>query len=215
MNEVAGFLEVGLLPSVALQEFERRWTAQGKPLPPGFELRLGGEALQRNNAVGNLMASVSVLAVAMLSILVLSFSSFRLAGVIVLVGVLSVGSGLLGLWLGGYPFGFMAIIGSMGLIGVAINDSIVVLANLQQSAIDQPVTVDSVVEVVVRATRHVWATTLTTVAGFAPLVWGGGDFWPPLAITIAGGVLGATLLALILVPSLFLVLNRRPVAAGS
>jgi multidrug efflux pump subunit AcrB len=210
MNEVAGFLEVGLLPSIALGEFQRRWQASGQELPPGFELRLGGENLQRNNAVGNLLANVAVLTVAMLATLVLSFSSFRLAAVIVLIAILSVGLGMLGLWIGGYPFGFMAIIGSMGLIGVAINDSIVVQANLQTAISDQPLTTELAVDVVVRATRHVLATTLTTVAGFAPLIWSGGQFWPPLAVTIAGGVAGATVLALVLVPCLFRLLHPRP-----
>jgi predicted RND superfamily exporter protein len=54
---------------------------------------------------------------------------------------------------------------------------------------------------VLRATRHVVATSVTTLAGFTPLVLAGGGFWPPLAITIASGVSGATLLALVFVPA--------------
>ena len=57
----------------------------------------------------------------------LSFGSFRLAGLILVVAICSVGLGMIGLWIGGYPFGFMAIVGTMGLVGVAINDAIVVL----------------------------------------------------------------------------------------
>ncbi len=52
-------------------------------------------------------------------------------------------------------------------------------------------------------TRHVVATTLTTIAGFTPLIVDGGQFWPPLAIAIAGGVSGATLLALFFVPAIY------------
>ena len=63
-------------------------------------------------------------------------------------------------------------------------------------------------EVVVRSSRHVFATTSTTIAGFLPLIIEGGGFWPPLAITIAGGVVGATLLALVFVPSSYLIVNR-------
>ena len=59
-------------------------------------------------------------------------------------------------------------------------------------------------EVVVRCTRHVLSTTLTTAGGFGPLLLAGGTLWPPLAITIAGGVLGATSLALYFVPAAFL-----------
>jgi multidrug efflux pump subunit AcrB len=63
---------------------------------------------------------------------------------------------------------------------------------------------DAVVEVVVRASRHIVATSLTTMAGFAPLVLAGGGFWPPLAVSIAGGVGGATILALYYVPSVYI-----------
>ena len=57
--------------------------------------------------------------------------------------------------------------------------------------------------------RHVLATTITTVAGFMPLLVAGGGFWPPLAIAIAGGVFGATLLALYFVPAAYLLLMGR------
>lgn len=59
---------------------------------------------------------------------------------------------------------------------------------------------------VVRSTRHVVATSLTTIAGFVPLLLGGGGFWPPLAIAIAGGVGGATVLALYFAPSAYVLL---------
>ena len=59
-------------------------------------------------------------------------------------------------------------------------------------------------KVVVHSTRHVLATSMTTVAGFMPLILGGGGFWPPLATAISGGVIGATLLALVLIPAGFL-----------
>ncbi|MEN0112117.1 MAG: hypothetical protein AAF805_15460, partial [Planctomycetota bacterium] len=49
----------------------------------------------------------------------------------------------------------------------------------------------------------------TTIAGFMPLILGGGGFWPPMAVTIAGGVGGATLLALVLAPSGYLALMCR------
>lgn len=203
MNEIGAFLTAGTLPAVALAEFQERLDASGFELPLGYSLEYGGEASKRNDAVGNLMASVGVLMALMVATLVLSFGSFRLAAVIGGVGFLSIGLGLGSLWIFGFPFGFMAIIGTMGLIGIAINDSIVVLATLQEEHGTQPASSDAIVNTVVGCTRHVVATTLTTVAGFLPLIFGGGQFWPPLAVAIAGGVIGATLLALVFVPSAY------------
>ena len=63
-------------------------------------------------------------------------------------------------------------------------------------------------EVVFHSTRHILSTTFTTMAGFTPLIVGGGGFWPPLAIAIAGGVAGATILALYFVPATYMLLMK-------
>lgn len=214
MNLVSGFVTAGTLPSVALQDFEKRLAASEFKLPAGYTLEYGGEASQRDDAVGNLMANVGVLCVLMVAVLVLSFGSFRLTGMILAVAACSVGLGILALWAGGYPFGFMAIIGIMGLVGVAINDSIVVLAALQSQLRSGLGSLEDTVQTVVGSTRHVLATTLTTIAGFTPLILDGGQFWPPLAVAIAGGVGGATLLALFFVPAVFRLLNRECASAA-
>lgn len=203
MNEVGGFLVAGLLPSVALAEFQQRLAASDIELPPGYEVRYGGEASKRDDAVGNLMASVGVLMAMMLATLVLALGSFRLAAIIGAIALFSIGLGLLAIGLGGYPFGFMAIIGTMGLIGVAINDSIVVISALHENHRGQPTSPEAIATTVSHCTRHVIATTVTTVAGFAPLILSGGQFWPPLAVAISGGVVGATLLAIIFAPAAY------------
>jgi len=146
--------------------------------------------------------------VLMLATLVLSFNSFRLAALIAVVAGLSAGMGLLSLWLFDYPFGFMAIIGTLGLIGVAVNDAIVVLAAMREHPQARRGEREAVGGVVLRSTRHVLSTTVTTVAGFTPLILSRSSFWPPLAVVIAGGVAGATLLALYFVPSAYILLMR-------
>lgn len=210
MDEVSAYLTAGTLPATALMEFQKRFAASGFELPSGYELAYGGEASKRDDAVGSLLASIGLLLVMMVATLVLSFGSFRLAAIIGGVGILSIGLGLGSLWIFGYPFGFMAIIGTMGLVGIAINDSIVVLATLQEDHGREPAQIDAIVQTVVGCSRHVIATTLTTVAGFMPLIWSGGGFWPPLAVAIAGGVLGATLLALVFVPAAYRLVYSMP-----
>jgi multidrug efflux pump subunit AcrB len=204
VNVVRGYITAGVLPGKVLADYREQLEAGGLSLPAGYEMEFGGEFAERNEAVGNLSASLGVLVVVMAATLVLSFGSFRLAGIIAVVAAMSGGLGFGSLWLFGYPFGFMAIVGTMGLIGVAINDSIVVLAALREDEHVRAGDPGAIRNVVVRSSRHVFATTLTTIAGFLPLIIEGGGFWPPLAITIAGGVAGATLLALVFVPSAYL-----------
>ena len=206
MNEIQAFSPAGMLPSTVLLAFEQRLAESGIVMPIGYSLSFGGESAKRDEAVGNLMANVGILAVLMVATLVLSFGSFRMAIIVGSVGLLSIGLGLGALWVFNFPFGFTAIIGAMGLMGVAINDSIVVLAALQGNPEARSGNRDAVVETVSTATRHIVSTSLTTMAGFTPLIIAGGGFWPPLAVAIAGGVCGATVLALYFAPSAYLLL---------
>jgi multidrug efflux pump subunit AcrB len=210
MNEVQCFITAGTLPSKVLAAFEKRLSeSEFAEMPAGYRLEIGGEASERDAAVSRLMANVSILAVAMVGALVLALKSFRLASLIGIVATLSIGLGMGALWLFGYPFGFMAIVGTMGLIGIAINDSIVVVAALAANPAVRSGDIDATVDTIVEVTRHVLATTATTVVGFLPLLLSGGGFWPPLAVAIGTGVAGATIISITFVPSAFRLMNMR------
>ncbi len=227
-NEVKAYLQAGVLPSVVLDQLQQRLAAADFQVPAGYQLQIGGESEKRNEAISNLIANAVILFALMLLALVAVLGSFRSALIIASVGGLAVGLGPLALYLFGFPFGFMAIVGTMGLVGVAINDSIVVLAAIRandrlkfpanagddldpvlpETEETEPAeTPRDLDEVVFGCTRHILATTLTTMIGFLPLVIGGGKFWPPLAIVISAGVGGATMLALYFVPSMNLLLR--------
>lgn len=210
-NEVQSFITAGTLPSDVLEDVNTELERVGfaEQLPAGYRLEIGGEASERNAAVERLMANVTVLAVGMVGSLVLALASFRLAGLIGFVATLSIGLGMGALWIFGYPFGFMAIVGTMGLIGIAINDSIVVVAALKSKPAVMAGDIDETVETVVEVTRHVLATTFTTVFGFMPLLLSGGGFWPPLAVAIGTGVVGATLISVTLVPCVLRLFSGR------
>ena len=208
MNEVRGYTFAGVLPSAVLKPLQNEIDSGRFPIPYGYHVEFGGESSKRDEAVNALWARIGMLVVLMITALVLSLQSFRAASIIAAVAGLSFGLGFLSVWLFDYPRGFTSIVGTMGLIGIAINDSIVVLAALRRHATASTGETLGVVDVVMRETRHVVATTLTTIAGFVPLLLSGGEFWPPLAVAIGGGVAGATLLALITVPSVHLIATR-------
>ena len=210
-NEIKAYVAAEILPSAVVRDFRQQLELSGFELPEGYFLEYGGETEQRSAAVEKLIANGVILFALMLLTLVASFQSFRCAFVIAAVGGLSAGLGPLSLSWFGYPLGFMAIVGTMGLVGIAINDSIVVLAAIRSSPKARQGDRIEIVQEVSHSTRHIIATTLTTIVGFLPLIIGGGGFWPPLAITIAGGVSGATFLALYFTPSAYLVMcgNKR------
>lgn len=209
VNTIDGFVAAGVLPSVVLKDFQARLKASGFTLPSGYRLEIGGEAEERNSAVANLVSTVGVLGVLMLATLVLTFNSFILAGLVVVVAILSVGLGFLALWVSGSPFGFTAVVGTIGLIGIAVNESTVTLAALLEDRWARRGDRKATGEVVLHATRHMITTTITDVAGFAPLLVDPTGFWNPLAIVVAGGLGGTTFLALYFLPAVYVLLRRR------
>ncbi|MBE9100860.1 efflux RND transporter permease subunit [Vacuolonema iberomarrocanum] len=212
VNTIQGFIRAGVLPATVLTEFQQRLQTDALTVPPGYTLTFGGEAEERAEAIGNLVSTVGVLVILTVATLVLSLGSFKLAGLIGSVAIAAFGLGLFSVGLFGYPFGFNPIIGTVGLIGVAINDSIVVLAALDENPQARLGDRHAIQSVVRHSTRHVLTTTFTTMIGFVPLLLDGGEFWPPLAVAIAGGVGGATFLALFLVPSAYCLFRRNPKA---
>ncbi len=203
LNTIKGYLLAGELPPEVTRRFTDRLAEQGFELPPGMRMEFGGEAEEQGEAIADLFTYAPVLLVLMVSTIVLSFRSVRLAGLLGMVAILSAGLGVLAIWIAGFPYGFMALIGTAGLIGVAINDSIVVLAAIRAHPSAASGDVEAVVDEVIGTSRHIFSTTLTTAGAFLPLLLAGGVLWPPLAVVIAGGVVGATFLALFFVPAAY------------
>ncbi len=217
VNIVQAYITAGVLPSAVQQVFEERLAEdENFQLPPGYRTEYGGEAAEQDQAVGNLLIYVPLLGLVMVAALVLSLGSFRQALVVAAVGIASVGMALFSLKVFGAIFGFMAIIGSLGLVGIAINDTVMVLSGLNENAEAKAGNSPeerlrqrkAIAYVVNKSTRHVITTTITTIAGFVPLLVSGGPFWRPLAIAIAGGISGSSLLALYFVPAAYALIYR-------
>ncbi len=206
VNLIQGFIAAGVLPSEVLQGWQQRLNDSNFELPSGYWLEVAGESEQQGNSEANLFSTLPLVFLLAASILVLSLNSFRATAIIGGVAICAIGLGFFSLWLFGYPFGFMSLIGTFGLVGVAINDSVVVLAAILEDPEASIGNRRAIRQVVMGSTRHVVATTLTTMIGFVPLLVQGGSFWPPLAVAVAGGVGGSTLVALYLVPCCYLLL---------
>ena len=153
----------------------------------------------------------------LLATVVLSFNSFRLTAIILFSAAQSAGLGLLAVYLLGYPFGFTVIIGLLGLMGLALNAAIVILAELEDMPNKRHESIGDIIKVVSSCGRHIGSTTITTIGGFIPLIIAGGGFWPPFAIAIAGGTLLTTLLSLVWVPTMYqlLMINRHSNTRGN
>ncbi len=210
VNTIRGYTHANVFPETAFTELREILTSDPIEVPPGYDLEIGGDAAERKEAMGSLFAFVPVLVVLMLAVVALSLNSFRLAAVIFAVAIQSMGLGFLSLTVLRYPLGFQAMIGQIGLIGVAINAAIIINAALQTRPAALAGSVDDIRDTVIRDTsRHIISTTITTFGGFLPLILTPGGFWPPFATGIAGGVLLSTVVSFYFVPAAFLVITRR------
>ena len=208
VNTIYAYLEPFTLPAGALDYVLAEIDRAGIDVPPGYELQIGGEAAARGDAMANLFGTAAPLLILMIGSVVLAFNSFRYALVVFIVGFLSVGLAMFGVWLFNTPLGFNAIVGAMGLVGLSINGTIVVLSALRTTPAALALEEGAVQDTVIDATRHIISTTLTTIGGFTPLLLAGDSFWLPFAAAMAGGVAGSAVLALIFAPAAFVWLAR-------
>jgi multidrug efflux pump len=211
VNVIEGYLRAGVLPQTALDHFQANITEYQKVIPAGYRIELGGESAERDESVNNLLANLSMVVTLLVMVVVISFNSFRLSLIIFTVGLLAAGLGLLSVWTFSYPFGFTVIIGLLGLVGLAINAAIVILAELKADPDAINGDSDAILAAVMSCTRHITSTTITTIGGFMPLILAGGGFWPPFAVAIAGGTLLTTMISFYFVPAVFrLAVYKKP-----
>ncbi len=202
-NTIQAFIVPGVLPEEALQDVLAALDSSGFILPQGYAMSLGGDSDARSNTVGNLLASVGLIVTLSIATIVLTFNSFRLTIVTLVVCVLSAGLSMLSLAVMQFPFGITAIIGVIGSIGVSVNAAIIILTGLQADPEASRGDLNAMARVVSGSSRHIISTTITTFGGFLPLILGGGAFWPPFAVAIAGGVLLSTVVSFYFTPPLF------------
>jgi multidrug efflux pump subunit AcrB len=130
-------------------------------------------------------------------LIIMSAIPFGLIGVVISFKVL------------GLAIGFMALMGMLGLVGVVINDSIVLVTFINRTLKLEGKGVESIIKASVSRFRAVILTTVTTVAGLLPVAHapGGDPFLKPMATSFAYGLLFSSLITLILVPAIFKVVE--------
>ena len=210
VNIVRGYTSNQALPIEVTQNALAGLKASGFELPPNYRLELGGESENQKDAIANLVFNIPILVTLTISVLILAFRSVTIAAIVSMAAGLSVGVGLLATFFMSFPISFNTLLGSLGLLGLAFNSSIIVVAEIRKHKNASTGDAITIASAVGQTGRHLLSTTLTTVGGFLPLIlFVGGDFWPPLAVVMAGGVIGSTLLAITFTPAVYCLAAKR------
>ncbi len=179
-------------------------------LPPGVSLAWGGESEESSKGQASIKAFFPVCLLGMFVLVVCLFNGLREAMIIFLCIPLSFIGVTLGLWSFSLPFGFMSILGFLGLIGMLVKNAIVLLDQVTEDVRAGKTRYQAVMDASISRLRPVTMAAGTTILGMAPLLFH--PFFASMAATIMGGLFVATGLTLIVVPVLYSLFFRIPLA---
>ena len=177
--------------------------------PAGYHFEYGGEQEESAESQKNLAAAMPLSLSILGMILIAQFNSLRRFAIILLtippmmIGVVP------GLILTGSSFGFMTILGLIALLGIIVNNAILLIDEINIQLEKNPVLIEAIVTASVSRMRPIILTTCTTIIGLMPLALGGGGMWSSMAFAMMFGLGFATVLTLLLCPSLFFLFFRR------
>jgi hydrophobic/amphiphilic exporter-1 (mainly G- bacteria), HAE1 family len=178
-------------------------------VPTGYEISFGGDFEQVAESFGDLFMSmiIGVLLIAMT--LVLQFNSIKQMVIILFTLPLAIIGVFPGLMLIGMALSFSAFIGVVALIGIVVNDAIVMISQINNNRKEGALSFeDSIIEAAYSRFQPVILTTLTTIFGVLPValideMWGG------VGYSLIFGLMAATVLTLIVIPVLYYMLERK------
>jgi multidrug efflux pump subunit AcrB len=200
VNTVSANLATGTSFSEVLAHLEAELSVT--PLPEGSRMAYGGDAEGSNDANNALLTTAPVGILLLLFFLLLQFNSFRRVGIVLLTVPLATVGIIPGLVLSGSPFGFQSLLGVIALVGIVVNNAIVLLDVMDRQLGKGEAIADAVRIAVEQRTRPILLTTATTVAGLLPLAFSSSTLWPPMAWAIISGLLASTVLTLLVVPAI-------------
>lgn len=184
-------------------------------LPTGVRLGFGGAAQGSGEANAAIAQSAPVGAILLLLFLMLEFNSLRRVGLILLTVPLAAVGVVPGLLIANQPFGFMSLLGVFALVGVVVNNAIVLIDVIELRRGEGYSVTEAVAASVALRARPILLTTATTVAGLLPLALSPSPLWPPLASAMIAGLIASTFLTLFVVPAAYILIFDRSRASAA
>lgn len=170
-------------------------------IPPGYKTEWQGEYLASTQSQSYLFKNVPVAIVIILAILIALFKDFRKPLMILLCLPLSVTGVVAGMLLADKEFGFVAIVGALGLVGMMIKNGVVLVDEVDVQIRSGKDRFQALVDASTSRLRPVFLAAMTTILGMIPLV--NDDMFGALAVTIMGGLFIGTIITLIILPILY------------
>jgi multidrug efflux pump len=183
-------------------------------MPPGYDIQIAGAQEESSKGQGSLLVNVPVMLFIIFTLLMLQLHSISRAFLVFLTGPLGIAGVAAALLLLNRPFGFVALLGVIALMGMIMRNSVILIDQIEQDRARGVPTWNAIVESAVRRFRPIVLTAAAAVLAMIPL--SRSVFWGPMAVAIMGGLIVATALTLLALPAMYAAWFRvkRPDGSG-
>lgn len=196
-----------LLPAVRALEAE--WASQGGP---AYRVDVAGTVAESSKGSSSIAAGMPMMLFIIFTLLMLQLHSFSRAMLVFLTGPLGMAGVAMALLLLNRPFGFVALLGVIALMGMIMRNSVILIDQIEQDREQGVPAWDAIVEAAVRRLRPIVLTAAAAVLAMIPL--SRSVFWGPMAVAIMGGLIVATVLTLLALPAMYAAwfrVRRQPI----
>ena len=181
-----------------LRELEANWQRSGMA---GYRIEVAGAVEESSKGSASIAAGIPVMLFLTFTLLMLQLQSFSRAMLVFLTGPLGIAGVAGALILLNRPFGFVALLGVIALMGMIQRNSVILIDQIEQDRAQGIPAWDAIVESAVRRLRPIVLTAAAAVLAMIPL--SRSVFWGPMAVAIMGGLVVATVLTLLALPAMY------------
>lgn len=202
---VSSDVNTGVIPLDVLNEFKAKISSYS--LPEDVEIYYGGEFEDLNESFSDMLINMLIAAILVYSILAIQFNSLSQPMIILLSVPMALIGVMPGLVLTGNTFGFVSFIGVVALVGIAVNDAIVLIDYINYLRKNGKDLLEAVKETGMTRFVPVFATSITTIGGILPITLKN-SFFAPMGFSLIFGLVMATVLTLVVVPVVYTLLEK-------
>ena len=194
-------LRPGILPEAIASALSPAIGELKKTLPKSYSIAVGGTVEESQKSQASVIAVVPLMLLVMITVLMFQLQSFQRLALVLSVAPLGLIGVVAALLVSGRPLGFVAILGILALIGMITKNAVILIGQIDAERTAGKSVWQSVIDASSARFRPIMLTAVSTVLGLIPIA--PTVFWGPMAFAIMGGLLVATVLTLVFLPTLY------------